>query len=97
MSTAPHEAVQMVVSSLARRLRLSAHRLGTRWLRLMDFGARVAMSYHDGLVVDVILARASTLVDLEKDSKFPQTLNVKWRCAAPDRQPVAVGVRTCIE
>ena len=50
------EGVQLVISSLARRLGLSsAHQLGTGWLRQMDLGARgsrVAMSYFNGLVVE---------------------------------------------
>ena len=50
--------VEVVVSSLARHLGLSAHlnRLGTGWLRQMDLGernARVAMSHFNGLIVEI--------------------------------------------
>jgi len=55
-------AVQIVVSSLARKFELSGHQLGTRWLRQMELAAcnaRVAMSFWRtrvypcaGLIVD---------------------------------------------
>ena len=60
VSKAVCEGVQLVVSSLARRLNLGAHldQLGTGWLRQMDLGlrSRVAMCYYNGLlVVDCLL------------------------------------------